>query len=178
MCAHVCVCVAVLRTLTSATCGGGDKKYLLYGGTSTSGSCGATCPNACTTRTQTSCWCCQDMWPVFDGTAWVGYMAKVSITLAAGSTVSSDTMMVHTNWGTTASTGETGTTASGQGASAGICFDCTGDQQLDTATVVRLQFAQILVSINQHATCRTTLCFCSLCSLSHAAIASLPNSTY
>jgi len=116
-----------------ATCAANDNKFVKYpssGSAAASGGCAATCPRTCDAAS-TSCWCCQNLWPIIDGTAgWIGFMARVSFNLAPGSTVSSDNMMVHFDWGTSqGSTANTGSTSNGQTGtgSAGVCFSCAGE---------------------------------------------------
>lgn len=144
----VCLCSA------PGPCTASENKYLIYSGTAAGGTCGRTCPKACASG-QTSCWCCQDMWPIVDGAAgWVGYLAKVTFSLQPATTVSSDTMMVHVDWGMTAdSRTQTGSSANGDAGSApaGICFDCSR-KLLGACRDVEMFLCQLCLHVH-HADC-------------------------
>ena len=120
-----------------AVCGGGDEKFIKIvpgstGNVQTSAQCSnPTCPDpASCSAGQTSCWCCDSMWPITaaapTGTNMIGWMARVNFTITGANTASWDAMMPHLDfsWSGTSNTGSSANDGTGN---ARVCFDCAGE---------------------------------------------------
>lgn len=106
------------------TCGASDNKFVQYSGTAAGATCSKTCTAACLTTPD--CWWCQNIWPIIDDGKWVGYLSQDHFTLAADSTLTSGTMMVHIDFGVTASdTTKTASSSNNVVPGTGVaCFSC------------------------------------------------------
>lgn len=116
-------------------CAANKPKFLQYAGNATSGSCANNlCPADCTGG---ACdWCCLDMYPVVDGSKWVGWMGKAHVTLPASS-FESQSFMTHFDWSddpNSTNGTKTGSTGADSGLD-GLCLNCTGERGAHTFSV-------------------------------------------
>lgn len=118
-------------TDTGNTCSNGGQaiKFLSFTGDKNSASCTPNtdkCDASRSTCTNggTSCWCCQDVWPVVDGPDYVGWIGQASFTITGpNNTVASDYWLPHADW---AGVGGPGTASAANGADGNMCLDCSG----------------------------------------------------